>query len=64
MRSPGRKRPVPRSREGGYRGYNLGPQVPEASGFVYPSRFLVRQRGVLVPRWYGPNSTRDRPDRY
>jgi hypothetical protein len=64
MRSPGRKRPIPRSREGGYRGYNFGPQQQDGvSGFIWPVRLMIRQRGVLVHRSYSQGS-RDRPDTY
>ncbi len=63
-KSPGRKRPLPRSREGGLFGYNLGPFAQDGrSGFLWQRRYMTYQRGVLVHRSY-TEGTRDRPDSY
>jgi hypothetical protein len=64
MKSPGRKRAIPRSREGGLLGYNLGPYAQDGvTGFLWQRRFMLYQRGVLVHRDFSKGG-RDRPDRY
>lgn len=64
MRSPGRRRPLIRSRAGGNLGYNMGPtQQDGRSGFIFPRRFMFLQKGVWVHRSLAEN-TRDRPETY
>ncbi len=63
MRSPARKRPVPRNRVyGEYLGQ--GPQAEDAiSGWWYPKKDMIRQDGFLVYREYREGS-RDKPEDY
>jgi len=66
MRSPARRRPIPRNvsyyNSGRWVGY--GKQVRDAeSGWLFPERLTVEQRGGRVSARYADGSL-DRPDWY
>lgn len=64
MRSPGRRRPQPRSYQLTQNAVLFGPIVTDGvSGFHLPKRFCLVQRGQFVDRRFSGFS-RDRPDNY
>jgi hypothetical protein len=64
MRSPARRRPIPRlDRDGGYAIF-CGPTVRDGvTGKQFPAIHAMRQRGVIVDARWGRGG-RDKPDGY
>lgn len=64
MKSRARRRPLPRVRADGGYGIFYGPTVMDGnSGFTFPARFAMTQRGVTIDRRWSAYS-RDKPDSY